>query len=283
MAQIKYKDQGKVKIHEILEDSLYVGSSNENHVRIHDPNVAGIHLEIKKTRDGYKLIDLESKSGTRVNGEFVNHHLLEDGDRIRIGDTPMKFEQEQVVRFEAGSTRSRLQRERGIFDNVPTGGVVTIVLGGALLIFAILFVILRTGGPTAAQKQAMRAKDLADQGEFEQALGIIEEARREYSVDPAIERMFRDIEERIESDRESEEVLDENEGLYDSMMQVIAYAKEHGDDLANREEILRRFDDWTKNHPDAPKHLVENLANNRAIIEKNFEVLEKRKKRRDNW
>ena len=132
MAQIKYKDQGKVKIHEILEDSLYVGSSNENHIRVHDPSVAGIHLEIKKTRDGYKLVDLESKAGTQVNGEFVNHHLLEDGDRIRIGDTPMKFEQEEAVTFDGSSTRRRLQRERGLFDNVPTAGVVSIVGGGAL-------------------------------------------------------------------------------------------------------------------------------------------------------
>lgn len=289
MPQLKIKDQGKVKIYEILEDSLHIGKSGENQIRVQDDAVAGIHCEIKRTRDGYKLIDLESKAGTRVNGEYVNQHLLEDGDIVKIGSTVMKFEQDEAVVLDGASTKRRLERERGFLDDIPTWGVISIIGGGALLLVVVLLALFRGSGPTKAQRRLQLAQEYRDKGQLEQALQVITQARSELRIDPVIERAFRDIEEGIASETVAKEELATGYDLQKDMQDtVLAFAKEHQGDLEMREEVLARFDQWLRDNAkwieeNPGNSLVPNLESNRAIVEKNYKTLEERQKRRDNW
>lgn len=289
MPQLKIKDQGKVKIYEILEDSLHIGKSGENQIRVHDDAVAGVHCEIKRTRDGFKLIDLESKAGTRVNGEYVNQHLLEDGDIVKIGSTLMKFEQDEAVVFEGSSTKRRLQRERGVFDDIPTWGVISIIGGGALLLVVVLLALFRGSGPTKAQRRLQLAQDLRDNGQLEQALEVISQARSELRIDPVVERAFKEIEQFVADQNVAEEELttgyDMQKDLEDN---VLAFAKKHQDDLEMRDQVLARFDKWLQDNAkwieaNPGTSLVPHLENNRAIVEKNYKILEERQKKRDNW
>ena len=53
--------------------------------------MSGQHCVIRYENEQFKLIDLQSKNGTLVNGTKVDEHVLEHGDRISIGDSTFRF------------------------------------------------------------------------------------------------------------------------------------------------------------------------------------------------
>ena len=49
------------------------------------------HAYIRRTEAGFVITDLGSTNGTMVNGEPIQEHVLEHGDRITIGETELEF------------------------------------------------------------------------------------------------------------------------------------------------------------------------------------------------
>ncbi|MBI2169868.1 MAG: DUF3662 domain-containing protein [Actinobacteria bacterium] len=72
--------------------TLLIGRVDECGVKLDDTKVSRRHAEIRPGADAYRLIDLGSTNGTEVNGRSVTDHELQDGDRIRVGDTVLTFE-----------------------------------------------------------------------------------------------------------------------------------------------------------------------------------------------
>ena len=67
-------------------NSIVLGSSADCDVRIEEPGVASRHAEIRLLEANVlQLQDLDSKTGTLLNGEPVTQTLLGSGDEIRIG------------------------------------------------------------------------------------------------------------------------------------------------------------------------------------------------------
>ncbi|QQR91804.1 MAG: FHA domain-containing protein [Myxococcales bacterium] len=50
-----------------------------------DLDASGRHAEIRKTVDGFQLVDVGSRNGTFLNGENITQALLSDGDEIEFG------------------------------------------------------------------------------------------------------------------------------------------------------------------------------------------------------
>ena len=71
---------------------IIVGRSNaQARIVVPDLQVSRIHFQIEQ-RDGRPwVVDLNSSSGTLVNGRKVSTHQLQPGDTIRIGETQMRF------------------------------------------------------------------------------------------------------------------------------------------------------------------------------------------------
>lgn len=65
-------------------------------VVLDDPTVSRTHAEVRRdgdgSGDGFEIVDLESRNGTRVNGYGVARQRLNDGDAIEIGAVPLRFE-----------------------------------------------------------------------------------------------------------------------------------------------------------------------------------------------
>ncbi len=80
---------GEEEIHSlhIAEEVTTVGRGEENHLQIHDIKSSRNHCHLERHHQKYKLVDLESQNGTRVNGLRVNKKMLDDGDEIQIGKT----------------------------------------------------------------------------------------------------------------------------------------------------------------------------------------------------
>ncbi len=74
------------------EDSVSIGRHESCHVVLNDPTVSRNHAEVRRDGDGFEVIDLGSRNGTRVNGYSVLRQRLADGDDLLIGAVPLRFE-----------------------------------------------------------------------------------------------------------------------------------------------------------------------------------------------
>lgn len=65
---------------------LVIGRSMDVEISIDGVGVSRRHARIDRTTEGdFTVTDLDSSNGTFVNDRRVNHALLREGDRVRIG------------------------------------------------------------------------------------------------------------------------------------------------------------------------------------------------------
>jgi pSer/pThr/pTyr-binding forkhead associated (FHA) protein len=85
------ESQGKVA-YEFNEDLVTVGRAPDNMVVIDDPSVSSRHAQVELTGETYRIKDLGSTNGTRVNGTPITETSLRFDDRIRFGGVDARFE-----------------------------------------------------------------------------------------------------------------------------------------------------------------------------------------------
>ena len=76
----------------VLADPVTViGRGADAHLRLTDIKVSRLHAEIRVDDERTWLVDLGSSNGTTLNGRPIDTAALNDGDRIRVGDTEILF------------------------------------------------------------------------------------------------------------------------------------------------------------------------------------------------
>lgn len=77
-------------------ETVVLGRALEADVRVNDTQVSRRHARISAVRNGdgtdYVLTDLKSRNGTFLNGQKVAEQTLQDGDKITVGGTILRFE-----------------------------------------------------------------------------------------------------------------------------------------------------------------------------------------------
>jgi pSer/pThr/pTyr-binding forkhead associated (FHA) protein len=68
-----------------------IGRAPSNRIVIDHSTVSAQHAVLLKVRDTYWLMDLQSTNGTQINGAFITHAKLNDGDTIRFGSVAAVF------------------------------------------------------------------------------------------------------------------------------------------------------------------------------------------------
>ena len=76
---------------ELGRDILTIGRSPLNQIVIDHPMVSTQHAVLLRAGASYWLKDLDSRNGTRINGDFVTDAELKDGDTIRFGSVIAVF------------------------------------------------------------------------------------------------------------------------------------------------------------------------------------------------
>ena len=83
--------QGKVA-YEFAEQSITIGRAPDNMIVIDDPSVSSRHALLEMSGETYRLKDLDSTNGTKINGVPITETLLRFEDRIRFGAIETRYE-----------------------------------------------------------------------------------------------------------------------------------------------------------------------------------------------
>jgi hypothetical protein len=82
------------KKHVLAGERLTIGRSRESELVVDDPNVSRRHAELRKTIEGWMVVDLGSTNGVKVNGRRVHEEVLRPGDKITLGLVELDFGEE---------------------------------------------------------------------------------------------------------------------------------------------------------------------------------------------
>jgi len=114
-------------------DEVTIGRALEADVRLNDTRASRLHARISTHRDAhsggdcYRITDLGSTNGTTVNGEIINEAILNDGDKIVIGDHLFRFDmldeidrefQQQIHRLIAHDELTGLLTSKSFFSEL---------------------------------------------------------------------------------------------------------------------------------------------------------------------
>lgn len=110
---IYHKDQEVTR--QTLEGAATIGRAPECELRVHDILLSRRHCQIEPEGDGWAILDLGSKNGTRIGGDPVFRKILTDGDVIRMGKTAVRFRTGALVPAPSPSS-SALQRPADPFE-----------------------------------------------------------------------------------------------------------------------------------------------------------------------
>jgi predicted component of type VI protein secretion system len=80
------------KVIELMEERITFGRAPDNTIRLEDGTVSHHHAVLLLEGSEYKLRDLNSTNGTRVNGLRIVEAKLHSGDQVRLGSVEMRFE-----------------------------------------------------------------------------------------------------------------------------------------------------------------------------------------------
>ena len=77
------------EMHKVDGPETIIGRAMNVNVRLNDDGISRRHCRVLQIGGQVIIEDLGSANGTLVNGDNVQHHVLKEGDKIRLGATTM--------------------------------------------------------------------------------------------------------------------------------------------------------------------------------------------------
>ncbi len=97
---LSWKDTNRSQQIEV-GDFLTLGREFGNHIVLEDSFTSGRHARVERKAGGFLLRDLRSRNGSFINGARVLEAMLNDGDRVRIGQTELMFSAKKITEGES--------------------------------------------------------------------------------------------------------------------------------------------------------------------------------------
>ncbi|MGQ0613799.1 MAG: FHA domain-containing protein [Planctomycetaceae bacterium] len=163
MPNLKLREEGRETVHDVGQGPVTIGRGPSNALVIADALASKEHCRVERIGERWRLIDLESKNGTRLNGQFRNCGWLSHEDTIRIGKAELRFGVEGARRAavpagEAGEGRPSRVRQRG---PAPTAGDKALKLS-LISVGIILGVVVFLNTAKNRTPEAQRNRELCD-------------------------------------------------------------------------------------------------------------------------
>ena len=108
-----------------------------------EPGMSRLHAKIVAEGDRYRILDIESRNGTLVNGRPIQSEFLFDGDTVRIGSCVLRFSQRVGVQRPPPAVRTPV-----VAAPLPTAAPAPVVrpwlaaAAGAVLIALVLTAVV---------------------------------------------------------------------------------------------------------------------------------------------
>jgi pSer/pThr/pTyr-binding forkhead associated (FHA) protein len=80
------------KVYDLIEERITLGRALDNMIRLEDGTVSHHHAMLLQDGTDYKVRDLNSTNGSRVNGMRIVETKLHHGDAVRLGSVELRFE-----------------------------------------------------------------------------------------------------------------------------------------------------------------------------------------------
>ena len=80
--------------HELMDEAITIGRGPDNTIVVNDASISTHHGQLLLEGDTYRLKDLDSTNGTRVNGKSVTETVLRFDDRIQFGAAEARYERD---------------------------------------------------------------------------------------------------------------------------------------------------------------------------------------------
>lgn len=85
-------DEGETREEALESEEISIGRTSDNTIQLDERNVSRAHARLRKVNGSYRLEDLDSYNGIKINGSKLREpKLLEPGDRLLIGDFVVSF------------------------------------------------------------------------------------------------------------------------------------------------------------------------------------------------
>jgi len=82
--------------HDLTLDQTRIGrAADRNDLVLDDAQVSREHAILKRIRNSYMLVDLNSANGTWVNGQRIKERILANGDSVTICKYTLEYRSEQ--------------------------------------------------------------------------------------------------------------------------------------------------------------------------------------------
>ncbi|MDD5307160.1 MAG: FHA domain-containing protein [Deltaproteobacteria bacterium] len=120
-------DEGKTTIVPVIRDEITIGRKEGNTIRLTDRNVSRRHARLVREEADFRVEDLGSLCGTKINGEVVKSgsKLVSTGDQIAIGDYNLSIRTDVSASVPLGRQMEAGQ-EAGIGKVVPHARLVVL-------------------------------------------------------------------------------------------------------------------------------------------------------------
>lgn len=279
MARIRIEFQGTYRDVPLTGEVVVFGRGDDCTVVLDDKQCSRKHCQIERAEGKYKLVDLESRNGTKVNGAFVNQRVLLNGDVAEVGTARVTFltdageetdaapgggpppppPQAAAPRPPAKPTTAAMRTPAMSAHRTPAAFRSPVARRprsnsaalGAIIVFALFAVV---GGlaffgsrKDPLQEQASRhwseARELISKKKFAEALKELKQVTPD--MGDAYERAKAKIEE-LEKTIEAEKHLREEAEQSDRFEEIRKFAAQSPD---RKEELQRKIDFFRKDYP----------------------------------
>jgi transcriptional regulator with GAF, ATPase, and Fis domain len=106
---------------ELAGDQLAIGRHPTNDLRIPEPSVSRHHCTLRRTPEGWRIADLDSRLGTFVNGRPIHAAPLSHGDTLAVGESTFLVSLEDTPESEVPVLVDSSILETGTEIRLPPG------------------------------------------------------------------------------------------------------------------------------------------------------------------
>ncbi len=293
-------------------DILTIGRARDNDLVLEESSCSRSHCRIEQGRNGYKLVDLESRNGTKVNGHFTNKHLLKDSDRIEIGNTLLIFEMPEggasvdlapdETPVEGGGSKSGSAGKKGSSSkrtskskksssrgrsssrsSMSASTLVLLTIVGSMVVLAMILLANRQDpGVVASRKSFQRGEQALQEKRYEDAISNFERVSREKTPD-----LYSKAQQKLKKARNMKRrqarrrILSKARREFRDLKQRLEEEKKTPDEIKKkledfRQEVRSRFTPRQRKHSEVESFLDRVRSAEDEVFSKNPEVLEQK-------